>query len=44
MGNILSLATDQLDDPHSTPELKITLDLDKPVYTEIKQLLHWSLA
>lgn len=44
MGNILSLSLDQMEDPHSTPELKITLNFDKPVHTEVKQLLHWSLS
>lgn len=44
MGNILSLSADQIDDPHTTPELKITLDFEKPVHTDIKQLLHWSLT
>ena len=43
MGNILSLSSDHLDDPHLTPELKIVLDLTKPVNSEVKQLMHWSL-
>lgn len=33
MGNILSLSLDQVEDPHSTPELKITLDFEKPIDT-----------
>lgn len=44
MGNILSLSLDQVDDPHSAPELKITLDFEQPVDTEVKQLQHWSLS
>jgi hypothetical protein len=43
MGNITSLSPDHLDDPHSVPELRIVLDLTKPVDSEVKQLLHWSL-
>lgn len=44
MGNILGLSTDQIDDPHTAPDLKITLDFEKPVHIEVKQLLHWSLT
>lgn len=43
MGNISSLSSDHLDEPHSTPDLKIVLDLAKPVNSQVKQLMHWSL-
>ena len=43
MGNISNLSQEHLDDPHSLPELKIVLDLNRPVHTEVRQLLHWSL-
>ena len=44
MGNILGMSPEQMEDPHSNPELKITLYLDRPVHTELRQLLHWSLS
>lgn len=43
MGNILSFSTDQIDETQSSTQLNIVLDLAKPVYDELKQLLFWSL-
>ena len=40
MGNII--LNDQLDEPSST-QLKLVIDLNKPVSTQLTQLLHWSL-
>lgn len=43
MGNILSYSPDQIDDTQNTTQLRIVLDLNKPVHEELKQLLYWSL-
>lgn len=43
MGNILSYSPDQIDDTQNTTQLRIVLDLNKPVHEELKQLLFWSL-
>lgn len=43
MGNILSFSPDQIDESQSSTQLRIVLDLNKPVHDELKQLLFWSL-
>lgn len=43
MGNILSFSPDQMDESQASTQLRILLELSKPVDEELKQLLFWSL-